>query len=111
MNYPLFDRSEGFYYALALLPDWDERLVRQLDLEDFARAELEEAERVVLHFNQLGYTNREIAWYYGISQSGLNKKLKRIFERIADAAIMRRYREEQIAAIEEIINGGKPDCN
>ena len=95
MNYPLFERSEGFYHSLSLVPNWDERLVRILDLEELARAELDEADRIVLHFQQLGYSTREIALYYGTSQSGLNRKLKRIFERLADAAIRREYEEEK----------------
>lgn len=96
MNYPLFERSEGFYHMLALMPDWDERLVRLLDMETLAEAELDEAERVILHFSQLGYTTREIAWYYGTSQSGLNRKVRRIFERLASAAIERECRRLDI---------------
>ncbi|HOC93285.1 MAG TPA: hypothetical protein PKH33_13090 [bacterium] len=107
MNYPLFDRSEGFYHALALLPDWEERLARQLDLETFARARLDEAERIVLRFSQLGYTSREIASYYGVSQSGLSRKLKRIFSRMADAAIMRERREESIREMQRILSVGE----
>ncbi len=95
MNYPLFERSEGFYHALALAPDWDERLVRLLDMEELALSRLDEAERVVLHLFQLGYSTREIAWYYGTSQSGLSRKIRRIFERLADAAIMEEYRREE----------------
>jgi len=96
MNHPLFERSEGFYHALALLPDWDERLIRLLDMESLAAAQLDESERIILHFRQLGYSTREIAWYYGTSQSGLNRKVKRIFERLADAAIMRERRLHDI---------------
>jgi hypothetical protein len=103
MNFPLFERSEGFYHALALMPDWDERLVRLIDMEELAAAELDEAERVILHFRQLGYTTREIAWYYGTSQSGLNRKVKRIFERLAGAAIESERRlhdiEERLKAL------------
>ena len=87
MNYPLFERSEGFYHSLALTPDWDERLVRLLDMEELAVTQLDEAERVILRLRQLGYSTREIAWYYGTSQSGLSRRVKRIFERLADAAI------------------------
>ncbi|MFA6451100.1 MAG: hypothetical protein WCX65_16610 [bacterium] len=87
MNYPLFERSDGFYHALALVPDWDERLVRLLDMEELAAAQLDEAERVILHLHQLGYSTREIAWHYGTSQSGLSRKVRRIFERLADASI------------------------
>ena len=105
MNYPLFDRSEGFYYALALAPDWEDRLVRTLDLEAFASARLDEAERVALALTQLGYTTREIAFYYGVSQSGLSRKLKRVFERMADAAIMRERREENIRSLERAMRG------
>ncbi len=97
MNFPLFERSEGFYHSLALMPDWDERLVRLIDMEELAEAQLDEAERVILHLHQLGYSTREIAWYYGTSQSGLSRRVKRIFERLADAAIMEEYRRRDAA--------------
>ena len=51
-----------------------------------------EGERIVLHLRQLGYTVREIAGYYGTSQAGLNRKLKKIFDRMADAIIAEHYR-------------------
>mgnify|MGYP001413714053 CR=1 FL=1 len=87
MNYPLFERSEGFYFSIANRPDWVDNLARQLDMESLASASLDESERVILHFRQLGYTTREIARYYGTSQSGLNRKLKKIFSRLESAAV------------------------
>jgi len=92
LYYPLFERSEGFYHWLALTPDWDDKLARTMDMETLARAELDEGERIVLHLRQLGYTVREIAGYYGTSQAGLNRKLKKIFDRMADAIIAEHYR-------------------
>lgn len=83
MNYPLFDRSEGFYHSLALLPDWENRLVRRLDIEEFAAQDLDTAELSLLHFNQLGYTIREIAWYYGVKDRQVRDKIKKVFHRLA----------------------------
>ena len=83
MDYPLLERHDGFYYHLALTPDWEDRLVRFLDVEEFLNQDMDEAERMILHFNQLGYTIREISWYYGVSRQNMNYKLKKIFHRLA----------------------------
>jgi len=83
MDYPLFERSDGFYYQLALMPDWEDRLVRMLDVEDFSRSRMDEAERTIIHFNRLGYSVREISWYYGTSRQNMNYKLGKVFHRLA----------------------------
>ena len=85
MYYPLFERPEGFYYQLGLMPDWEDRLAHLLDLEEFSRSELDESEQSILHLRQLGYTFSEISWYYGSGSRSLKYKLGRILDRIAIA--------------------------
>lgn len=83
MNFPMFERSEGFYYSLGLAPDWEDRLLRLIDMEELSREELSDAEMTILHFNQLGYSISEISWYYGTGYQGLRNKLEKIFDRLA----------------------------
>lgn len=83
MNFPLFERSEGFYYSLGLTPDWEDRLLRLIDMEELSRKRLDDAEMTILHFNQLGYSIREISWYYGSNYATLRYRMKKIFDRLA----------------------------
>ena len=83
MNYPIFERPDGFYYSLALKPNWEDRLARIIDIEKLSSESLDDAERTILHFNQLGYSIREISWYYGVNYRSIKYRLDRIFERLA----------------------------
>ena len=83
MNYPLFERPEGFYYSIALSNNWEDQLVRQLDLESIARSNLDKAEQTIFHFNQLGYSIREISGYYGANYHNLRRKMQTVLDRLA----------------------------